>query len=216
MSPRLIGSMLGVLIGMGLVIYLDRTGVIPPKQSANPVATVSLPTTTGTIDDTAALRVENARQARELARLRLAREADRTLDLLRSTVPPDPSRPELARYRDLSPELMDNEIKTADAAVFEYTSGGLYARLSHQDLYRRVNELFDLRGLTAAQNAMLAQAVMYLNELTVQHAEEALRLRKDDEVIRAAADIGGWAFRLNDDQERRLIRAVETVASRYR
>lgn len=221
MSPRLIGSVLGFLIGMSLVIYLDRTSVIPAKQM-NPVATgttTATTTTTGQLDDTAALRVENARQAGELARLRLARDANRTLDLLHSKVRPDPSRPELARYRDLSPELLDNEIKTADAAVFEYTSGGLYAPIPHQDLYRRVNELYDLRGLTEDQNAMLARAVMYLNDLTVKHAEGALADGKhDDEVIRVAAGIGGWAFRLklNKDHEKRLIKAVETVAGKYR
>jgi hypothetical protein len=107
---------------------------------------------------------------------------------------------------------LENEVNTAVEETANYTEGRVYAPERHRDLHQRINNLWDLTNLTPRENEWLGAAAGTLNELAVRHAEEAKARGDDDEVIRAAAGLGEWAFRLSNDQEERLIAAVEAVA----
>lgn len=215
MNRRLIGSALGVLIGMGLVIYFDKNEAVSQTTEASAAAS-AITVTAANDTNVYALRELSEQQAEEIARLRRGKEAGDALNLLRSKqTPPDPTRPDLASYRALSPRELSNEIETAVDEAASYTSGGIYAPQRHRDLHRRINTLWDLRGLTPTQNKWLAEAAKELNELAVHHAEEAVEKGSNDEVVAVVTGLGDWAFRLNDDQEKRLVAAVEIVASRY-
>jgi hypothetical protein len=217
-TRRLVGATLGVLIGMGLVIHFDRSdGVSKNRVTKTAPASSSISVEASNVNDARRLRKLTEQQAEEIAHLRRLRETDEALELLRTTqTRPDPARPDLARYRSLSSRELNNEIETAVDEAANYTAEGEYAPERHKDLHRRINSLWDLRGLTDRQNKWLAEAAKELNELAVQHAEEAVENGRNDEVIGVAKGLGAWAFRLNDEQEKRLIVAVETVQSRYR
>lgn len=216
MNPRVVGSILGILIGMGLIIYLDKSKVPSREPTTEDVASRA-PAPLSQEDSTAVLRSLAAQQAEEIARLQRAREADEALELLRTPhTPRDPDRPELAQLRALSNRELRNEIETAVEEAANYTMAGAYAPERHKDLYQRINKLWDLTGLENRQNNWLGEAVEELNELAVQHAEEAMESGDEDEVIRVAIGLGDWAYRLNDDQEKRLIVAVEMIAKRRR
>jgi hypothetical protein len=217
-NPRVVGSILGVLIGMGLVIYLDKKEVYPRDRATNPATLpASPPAPVRQDEETAVLRNLTKRQAEEIARLQRAKEVDEALYILRSPRSPrDPARPELVRLRALSSRELNNEIETAVGEVESYTEGGVYAPERHLELYKRINNLWDLRGLTPKQNEWLAVSVKELNGLVVRHVEEAIANGDEDEAVRAVTGLGEWAFRLIPDQRRRLIAALEKAAARLR
>jgi hypothetical protein len=217
-NPRVVGSILGLLIGMGLVVYLEKNEVLSrgrgPKPAPSPSST---PTPLSQEEETMALHKLTRHQAEEIARLRRAKDAAEALDLLLAPRSPrDPTRPEQIRLSALSSIELNNEIETAVEEAASYTAGGAYAPERHVDLHKRVNNLWSLPNLTDKQNKWLQKAVKELNDLAVRHAEEAIERGDEDEAIRAADGIGEWAWRLNADQKKRFLAAVTTAESRLR
>jgi hypothetical protein len=216
-SRRFIGSALGVLIGLGLVIYLDEHNIFSKRRRPRS-ATPAPPTATAPpVRDpvVARLRREMESQAEEIARLERARQAGEALALL--TVPRSPvdlTQTEMARLHALPEKELDDEITDAVEETAGYIEKGRYSQKSHAELYRHINEFFDMPGLTEPQNDSLSRAVKELNDLVVQHVEEAAESGNDDEVIRTVAGLGPWAFRLTPEQEKPLIEAAQAVKAR--
>jgi hypothetical protein len=217
-NPRIVGSILGLLIGMGLVIYLDKKEIHSRGRAAIPeVVPVSPPVPVRKDKERAELRNLTERQAEEIARLQRAKEVNEALYLLRSPRPPrNPMKPEQVRLRSLSSRELNNEIETAVGEVESYTEGGVYAPVRHLELHNRINNLWDVHPLTPRQNEWLQKAVHEMNWLVVRHAEEAITNGDENEATRAVIGLGEWAWRLLPDQRTRLIAALEKAAARLR
>lgn len=210
-TVRIIGAVLGVVLGAVIVIYLNRHQAPPqPAPSTHSTGSVS-PSNNTDLNETA------AREALEKARLKLAADADRALDLLRQPKPSlDPPRPEVARLAMLPENELRAEIELAYTDVGDYASHNTYAPERHAALYRRVNTFWDIRGLAEDENAWLGEAVTTLNELAVRHAEKSHDNARHEAVVRVAMSLGDWAYRLNPEQELRLASALKATLARLR
>ncbi len=205
-TARAVGSIIGLLIGIALVFYLDarKKPPIPAISSTRSHTQASPPPPVKRRD----------LQAEEIARLRLAIDARRIMDLLgKRQNENDQTRPEILRYSKLPVKELHAEIEAVASEVSDYAGIGLYAPVRHGELYRRVNLLFDLNGLSVKQNEWLGQALGELNELSVRHAEDAWEKGDAATAIRTADALGEWTFRLNKAQEPRLQAVLAAVAA---
>lgn len=205
-TARKFGSIIGLLIGIALVLYLDARKTQPaPAISATQSHTHAPPPQPVKHRDP---------QAEEIARLKLAIDARRIMDLLgKRQTKNDQTRPEIVRYTKLSAKELDAEIEAVASEVSDYAGIGRYAPVRHEELYRRVNLLFDVHGLSVTQNEWLGQALGALNELSVRHTEDAWEKGDAATAIHAADALGEWTFRLNEKQEPRLRAVLSAVAA---
>lgn len=211
-AARSVGSIIGLLIGIALVLYLDARKT-PPAPAISATATQTQTQTHTQAPPPQPVKHHDP-QAAEIARLKLAIEARRIMDLLsKRQTQNDQTRPEILQYTKLSAKELDAEIEAAVSAVSDYAALARYAPLPHQELYRRVNLLYDVDGLSDPQNKWLGQALGTLNELSVRHAEDAWKKGDAATAIRAADALGEWTFRLNKKQEPRLQVVLSAVAA---
>lgn len=217
-TGRTVGAVIGFVISAAVVIYLDRQE--RPKLVQHHVTTARVVTTPGQTasqSQIVELHTQNAQQAEEIARLRLAVDADAALDQLRLAKPVlDPKRRELAHFTEMSRKELRGEIQIAVTDVVNYASEDTYAPDVHEALYRRVNTLWDIRGLQTDENSWLRQAVGSLNAIAVRHAEESFKDGDDAAVVRVVRSFGDWSYRLNGAQKQRLSNVLEQTVKRLR
>lgn len=217
-TARTVGAMAGFILSAAAVIYLDvrarpRAGTPSPVKPRT-VAAVHARTPAQANND---LGVRAAEQAAEIARLKLIIEGEHAMELLTQKTPMlDPARPEVARFSDMSPDERHAEIRMAATDVESYSDEGGFAPDVHSRLYERVNTLWDIRRLSDDENAWLRQSVHVLNEMAVQHALDAYDKGDDAVVVRTAESFGPWAFRLSDDEKRRMTTALRETVGRLR
>lgn len=227
---RIAGSILGLVVAATVVLYLfagglsskgttqknvllDRdnsgnpTSTAPPRAGPDPAASE----TSKTVEQ---LRQLAEQQAKELAALKLAAEANRAMAIIRrKRAVPDYSRPEIAKLMQLSRQNLAAEIQVALREIANYAAGGTFAPERHFEFYRRANILYDVPKLLPKENAWLDRAVKELNEMAVRHAERSLTNGELGEVVRTAIALDEWAFRLSDIQENRYISALNVIAA---
>jgi hypothetical protein len=213
-AVRIIGAVLGVALGALIVIYLDRHRTpappVPPASSTHSTASVT-PVNTTDLNEAA------ARQALETARLDLAADADAARALLGQDKPLlDSPRAEVAQLEMLPEEEIRTDIEQAYTEVGDYAAQSSYGPEKHATLYRRVNTLWDIRGLPEKENGWLGEAVATLNELAVRHAEKSYENGRYEAVVRVAKSLGDWTYRLNKDQEQRLASVLQETSARLR
>jgi len=206
-AARWIGSFLGLFLGIVAVLYLDRQDPDVAHTGTSSAATTAAqpPPALGSTVEVAAHVVDDKRSLPDVDRL--------IRSLRRMPVHGEPKTAEAERLAKLSPEDLENEVQSATSEAAGYDAEGRYAPERHAQIYRRVNALFDVRGLTTKQNEWLAQAVQALNEIAVRHAEKAMRGGDNDAALRTAESFGEWGYRLNDDQEIRVIAVIRKVSA---
>lgn len=199
MNPRatlLISGVLGVALG-GVIVYWGA-----PDKVIVPDGRV----------DTAAVTPLGADSARERESA-LGRSAVTALRLVRGdTILSDSSS--ALHYLGLSREAANREALVIADSASQYVGNGLYAEATHTDLYQRVNQLYDIQGLSAQSNRALESAFTELNKLAVHHMEQSIALDRPEDAIRTALTLDRWARRLTDDQQKRceaiLVRIIQT------
>jgi len=217
-TARTVGAVIGFTVSAAVVIYLDRhERPKPPEHHVTAAGVVATPAQAQPQSQIAELHTQNAQQAEEIARLRLAVDADGALDQLRLAKPVlDPKRPELAHFTEMSHRELRSEIHLAVTDVVSYAAEDVYAPDVHKTLYRHVNTLWDIRGLQPDENSWLRQAVSTLNAIAVRSAEESFEDGDDAAVVRIARSFGDWTYRLSDAQKHRLSKVLEQTVRRLR
>jgi len=212
-TARKVGAVAGFVLSAMVMLYLELQ-----KRPAEPARPVTRPATVAALPRREVeLNTLAAQQAAEIARLKLAADAEQAVEQLREAKPVvDAHRPELARFGEMSPKELHGEIQMAATDAANYAAEDSYAPDAHDKLYRSVNILWDIRGLSDDENTWLRQSVNALNEMAVRHAQESFEDGDDAAVVRVAKSFGDWMYRLSDDQEHRLTLVLEQAASRLR
>jgi hypothetical protein len=198
MNPRatlVISGILGVALG-GVIVYWGA------HATDNPIAPDPR-------IDTALVRPQGPDSVGQSEMTRLAVTA---LRLVRGDTIPSESASAL-HYLGLSTEAANNEALDVATSASQYVGNGLYAEATHADLYQRVNQLYDIRGLSGRSNRALEAAFTNLNKLAVHHMEQSIALDRPEDAVRTALTFDRWARRLTDDQRKRceavLVRIIE-------
>ncbi|MGZ5440312.1 MAG: hypothetical protein ACXW4P_03975 [Thermoanaerobaculia bacterium] len=205
------GSFIGIMIGVALVLYLDsRKSLREVRRTAAVTSTVSVTQTPPKIVEPPVLDIP---RIIEIAPPTPAVEAERVLQLLeqKHTQQPDTLRPEMLRYLRLPKKEMEAEVKIATSEVAAYVADGVYAPERHSELYRKVNLLWDVPRQTDRDNRWLAQAVAELNKLAMRHIEEAWQEKDAANVVGTATALDEWVYRLDPQQEERLKTMLKTI-----
>jgi hypothetical protein len=197
---RWTGISIGLVIGISIALRLS-----PPQTPAPPgkPPTVAPASKSATPATTAVVALAD-RAERMIASINTRRAAA------------DQASPEILHYKKMSPDELDAEIENVANETNDYTAENKYAPERHANLYRRVNVMFDIKGLSAKQNKWLAESVMALNDLSVRHAEDAWSEHDGLTTVRTAEALGEWGFRLNPPQKQRLTAVLTSVAAHTR
>jgi hypothetical protein len=216
---RAIGGILGVLLGAIIALFLHgdksvkgggfaqtvpaaETGSRPPNRQSEKLRQ----------QEQADLRHIIDQQAEELRKCRLKDEFENAFSLLlRSSKDRDVSSLDTFSL-SLSSADLSLEIKVLNDDVAAYAADGAYAPQRHAELYKRANILFSMKGIGGEQSELLQQAISGLNELAVQHAEEAEKEGDTMAVVTTVKGLQDWSFRLTPGQRKRLTAALEASA----